>query len=188
MSANYFDLVTDFLRLLESRRISFVVVGGIALLRHVHGRNTEDLDLIISAHRLGDIPELEIRERTDLFAYGCFRDLRVDVLFAEHPLFLQVTQQFAIPMDYQVGKLPTATLEGLVLLKLFALPSLYRRFDHDRIAIYEADITQLLTRTNRDDQYFLDILAPHILDSDRAELASILTDIRGRLKRMKKKG
>src|SRR2546423_3498482 len=146
MSTDYSTLITDFLALLQRRQIPFVVVGGIALLQHVHGRNTEDIDLIISAPRLTEIPELEIRERTELFAYGHFRELRVDVLFAEHPVFEQVTKNFATVMDYQVGKLPTATVDGLILLKLFALPSLHRQFDFDRIAIYEADITQLLAR------------------------------------------
>src|SRR4051794_41557117 len=84
MSADYPALVTDFLALLERRQIPFVIVGGIALLQHVRGRNTDDIDLILSAPRLAEIPELEICERTELFAYGRFREaLRVDILFAE---------------------------------------------------------------------------------------------------------
>ena len=78
MSTDYTALITDFLALLESRQIPFVVVGGIALLQHVQGRNTEDIDLIISAPRLDDIPELIIRERGDMFACGHFHGLRVD--------------------------------------------------------------------------------------------------------------
>lgn len=188
MSADYPALITDFLALLEGRGIPFVVVGGIALLQHVRGRNTEDIDLIISAPRLDDIPELIIRERTELFAHGHFSDLRVDILFAEHPVFELITKQFTEQLDYQVGRLPTASVDGLILLKLFALPSLYRQFDYDRIAIYEADVTQLLSRSSRDDTFFLDILAPHLLESDRLELARILSDIRGRLDRMKRGG
>jgi hypothetical protein len=49
MSPNYPALVTDFLALLESRQIPFVIVGGIALLQHVPARNTEEIDLILSA-------------------------------------------------------------------------------------------------------------------------------------------
>ena len=186
MSMDYTALITDFLALLESRQIPFVVVGGIALLQHVHGRNTEDIDLIISAPRLDDIPELVIRERSNMFAYGSFHDLRVDVLFAEHPVFEHIAKKFTVLMDYQIGKLPTATIDGLILLKLFALPSLYRQFDFDRIAIYEADVTQLLSRSSQEDAFFLDALSPHILDSDCLEIATILSDIRSRLKRMKK--
>ena len=87
MSADYPALVTSFLSLLRERHIPFVVVGGIALLQHVSGRNTDDIDLIISAPRLSELPELVIRERSEMFAYGHFGELRVEVLFAEHALF-----------------------------------------------------------------------------------------------------
>ena len=186
MSADYTALITDFLALLESRQIPFVVVGGIALLQHVRGRNTEDIDLIVSAPRLDDIPELIIRERGDMFACGHFHGLRVDVLFGEHPVFAHIAKRFTVLMDYQVGQLPTATIDGLILLKLFALPSLYRQFDFDRIAIYEADVTQLLSRSSQGDAFFLDALSPHMLDSDCLEIATILSDIRSRLQRMKR--
>jgi hypothetical protein len=121
-----------------------------------------------------------------MFATGEFSELKVDTLFAEHPVFDLVAKEFTEAMDYQVGTLPIATIDGLILLKLFALPSLYRQFDFDRIAIYEADLTQLVPRSKRDDGFFLDILAPHLLTSDLLELSRILTDIRNRLDRIRK--
>jgi hypothetical protein len=186
INADYPALVSEFLALLEKRQIPFVVVGGIALLQHVPGRNTEDIVLIISAPRLAEIPELNIRERTEMFAYARFGDLRVEILFAEHPLFSLVAKDFTAPMDYRIGKLLTATVDGLILLKLFSLPSLYRQFDLDRIAIYEADIMQLLPRSKREDIFFLDLLTPYALESDRRELARILSEIRTRLSRIRK--
>jgi hypothetical protein len=188
MSTDYPALVSEFLALLESRQIPFVIVGGIALLQHVRGRNTDDIDLILSAPRLDEIPELEIRERTDLFAYGRFRgELRVDIRFPEHPLFELVAKRFSAPADYDVGQLPTASIDGLVLLKLFALPSLYRQFDYDRVAIYEADLMQLLARSPRADGFFLETLAPYVMESDQAELATILAEIRTKLARLSRK-
>ncbi len=186
MDADYLTVVTNFLALLNDRHIPLVVVGGIALLQHVPGRNTEDLDLILSTPGLSQLPELEVHERSEMFAHGTFQGLRVDVLFAEHPVFDLVAARFTAPMDYQIGQLATATIDGLILLKLFALPSLYRQFDFDRIAIYEADLTQLLSRSREPDSFFLNSLAPHISDSDQSELADILGDIRRRLQRMKK--
>jgi hypothetical protein len=186
MAFNYTDLVEKFLHLLKERNVQFVVVGGIALLQHVRGRNTEDIDLIIASSDLDLIPQLQIKDLTDMFACGDYSGLRVNVLLAEHPLFSSVARHMSGLMDYKMGKLPTATVDGLVVLKLFALPSLYRQFDFDRIAIYEADITQLLSRTRQEDSYFLDIVAAHISDSDHHELVDILSDIRSRLNRMKK--
>jgi len=184
MSANYPKLVSSFLSLLRDREIPFVVVGGIALLQHVRGRNTDDIDLIISAPHLADVPELAITERNDMFAYGFFHDLRVDILFAEHKLFGTVAANFSSRMKYRIGSLTTANLDGLILLKLFALPSLYRQFDFDRIAIYEADIMQLLHQSTKDDRFYLDILTAHVPGSDLEELRKTLADTRARLKRI----
>lgn len=185
MSLDYESLVSEFLQLMRNRDVPFVVVGGIALLQHIRGRNTQDIDLIISSPGLAQIPELEIRERNDMFAVGDFRGLRVDVLLAEHPLFREVVERFATVLEYQVGLLATASVEGLIILKLFAMPSLYRQFDYDRIAIYEADLTQLLVRSAKDDLFFLAALKPHLTGTDLSETSDILADIRRRLARMK---
>jgi hypothetical protein len=40
--------VQDLFALLEQRQINYVLVGGIALLHYVEGRNTQDLDLIMA--------------------------------------------------------------------------------------------------------------------------------------------
>jgi hypothetical protein len=41
--------VTRLFTLLDERRIDYALVGGIALLQYVEGRNTEDIDLILAA-------------------------------------------------------------------------------------------------------------------------------------------
>jgi len=40
--------VEQLFALLETRKVAYVLVGGIALLHYVEGRNTEDLDLIMA--------------------------------------------------------------------------------------------------------------------------------------------
>jgi hypothetical protein len=187
VTPDYEDLVSRFMALLESRKARFVVVGGIALLQHVSGRNTEDIDIILSAAELADLPELVVQERSEMFAYCRYGELRVDVRFAAHRLFHQVLERFSVPMDYHTGRYQTATIEGLILLRLFALPSLYRQFGFDRVAIYEADVTQLLSRTEEPDDFFLALLQPHLPASDQTEIAGILSDIRGRIRRMRRR-
>lgn len=177
--------MNDFLLLLRQRNIPFVVVGGIALLQHVPGRNTEDLDIILAAPHLLDIPELELVERNDMFGKGIFRGLRVVLLFYEHPFFNRVAQNYAAELAYTVGRLRTATVEGLILLKLFALPSLYRQFDLDRAAIYEADLIQLVSRTDRKDSFFLEVLKEYMPASDQRQIAAILSEIRQKIARLR---
>ena len=62
-------------------------------------------------------------------------------------------------MSYEIGVLPTATIDGFFSSSSFALPSLYRQFDFDRIAIYEADIMQLLRRSTNPNSFFIEVLA-----------------------------
>ena len=185
MDVDYTRTVNDFLRLMQQRDVPFVVVGGIALLQHVPGRNTEDLDIILAGPRLLAIPELRVAERNDMFAKAEFQGLRIDLLFYEHPFFNRIATDFSADLPYSVGLLRTATVEGLILLKLFALPSLYRQFELDRAAIYEADLTQLVSRTAREDPFFLDTLRPFLSASDLRELITILTEIHQKISRFR---
>lgn len=56
------------------------LVGGIALLQYVEGRNTDDIDLIMTLSSLERIPELVVESCDADFARGNFGDLSVDVL------------------------------------------------------------------------------------------------------------
>ncbi|SRR6266446_9233071 len=46
------ETVARFFTLLRERQIEYVLVGGIALLQYVEGRNTEDIDLIMAVSAL----------------------------------------------------------------------------------------------------------------------------------------
>src|SRR5262245_28668351 len=46
--------------LLHERDIDYVLVGGIALLQYVEGRNTEDIGFIMALPSLRALPEIEI--------------------------------------------------------------------------------------------------------------------------------
>jgi hypothetical protein len=177
--------MNDFLLVMRRRNIPFVVVGGIALLQHVPGRNTEDLDIILAAPRLLEIPELEVTERNDMFAKANFEGLRVDLLFYEHPFFSRIGRDFSADMPYSAGFLRTATVDGLILLKMFALPSLYRQFDLDRVAIYESDLIQLISRTSRENSFFLNILHDFLAAPDVRQISAILTEIRQKISRLR---
>lgn len=186
MDADYEALTREFLEALKNRDIPFVVVGGIALLQYVSGRNTEDIDVIMAAPDLGEIPEARVTERNEMFAKVDYRGLRVDLLFVEHPFFQKIAREFAAMRSYLAGELMTATIEGLILMKLFALPSLYRQMDLDRVAIYEADLMQLLFRTGESNEFFLEILRSFMSDSDLRELRAILAELRTKLARVRR--
>jgi hypothetical protein len=173
----------DLFRLLAERRVPYLLVGGLAMLTYVNGRNTKDVDLLMSLEASREIPELEIRDRQDFFARAQFRSVQVDLLFTFNPLFKIVVEKFATKHRFAELEVPAVTVEGLIVLKLYALPSLYRQMDWDRIYIYEGDIKLLLARHKSEVEPLFKLLEPHLLPTDMIELRKIVSEEQQRIAR-----
>ena len=65
--------VSRFFSLLDEREVEYLLVGGVAMLHYVEGRNTEDIDLIVGVASLGALPEITIEHRDGHFACGSGR-------------------------------------------------------------------------------------------------------------------
>ena len=166
----------DLFRLLAERRVEYLLVGGMAMLTYVKGRNTKDVDLLMSVAELEHLPELKIEDRNYFFARGKFRSIQVDLLFTQNPLFKLVSEKFAARHMFEELNVPMATVEGMILLKLFALPSLYRQFDWERIHVYEADIKILLALHKPATEPLFRLLEPHVLPGDLTALRKIISE------------
>ncbi len=175
--------VVGLFTLLKQRQIPYLLVGGIAMLRYVTGRNTEDIDLLMSLPSLQQLPEVAIEEQNEFFIKGRFRSVRVDVLLTANALFAEAQESFGTTHRFAELDVPTATPEGLVLLKLYALPSLYRQGQIDRVTVYEADITSLIQRHRCDVEPLFGRLRSHLSESDLRELRAIVRDIQARIAR-----
>jgi hypothetical protein len=171
----------DLFRLLAERRVDYLLVGGLAMLTYVKGRNTKDVNLLLSLEASREFPELEIRELQDFFACAQFRSVQVDLLFTFNPLFKTVAKKFATIHSFSELNIPAATVEGLIVLKLYALPSLYRQFDWERIYVYESDIKTLLALHRPAMEPLFKLLEPHLLPSDMAELEKIVAEEQQRI-------
>jgi hypothetical protein len=79
--------------------------------------------------------------------------------------------------------IPLATVEGLLLLKLYALPSLYRQGNFARVGIYENDIATLLHYYQPDMPSLLSELSKYVNKNDFAEIKGVVSDIQNRIKR-----
>jgi len=180
------QLVTDFFDLLESRRVSYLLAGDVVLLNYVSGRNTEDLDLIVSISALKQIPELIVSHQDQNFGRGNYRGLQIDLLLTQNTLFEQVQRHYTATMNFNGRMIPCSNVEGLVLLKLYALPSLYRQGDFDRVALYETDLTMLLQHYEIDVRRLMKLLEAHLNTNDIESLSEILSDIQARIKRFKR--
>ena len=118
------DTVARFFSLLREREIDYVLVGGIALLQYVEGRNTEDIDLIMAVSALEKLPELSLETHDGDFARSKFGNLKVDVRLTSNPLFDEVRKGYTTSKRFVEQEIVCVTVEGLILLKLHALPSL----------------------------------------------------------------
>ncbi len=171
---------------LRKQTISFVLVGGVALLRYVEGRNTQDIDLLLSPKAVKSIPDLTIIQDDRPVMRAQFRSVPVDVLLTTDPVFKLVSKKYASVQKFQDVSVNCATIEGLLLLKLYALPSLYRQGFMQRAALYENDILMLLQSRSCDMQAILSELEPFVEAGANFELRRIVEEIEVRLARMQR--
>lgn len=177
--------VQDFFAVLEQRKIDYVLVGGIAILHYVEGRNTQDLDLVMAASSLEKLPELKIASQDVYFVRANYNELQIDILLTKNPLFEKVHREYSKVERFLDRNIPLATVEGLLLLKLYALPSLYRQGNFARVGIYENDIATLLHYYQSDVNSLLGELSHYVNENDFAEVKGIIADIQNRIKRFK---
>ncbi|MBI4770660.1 MAG: hypothetical protein HY784_09710 [Chloroflexi bacterium] len=177
------EAVARLFALLGERQVEYVLVGGVALLAYIEGRNTQDIDLIMALPSLKRLPEIEIQSQDVNFARGKFDELQIDLLLTRNRLFEQVLRRYAAPRRFAGRELPCATVEGLLLLKLYALPSLYREGSFARVGLYENDIATLMHAYRPAMEPLFGELAWHLSETDLAEVRSIVAEIRARMER-----
>ena len=163
--------------------MNYVLVGGVALLQYVEGRNTQDIDLIMALSALDNLPEIALESQDNDFALGEFEAVRLDFLLTSNPLFAHIQRTQAVPMPFAERTIMTATVEGLILLKLYALPSLYRQGDFTRVGLYENDVATLLHAYKPDVTALLDELAPFTNPADMREIRAIVAELQTRFAR-----
>jgi Nucleotidyltransferase of unknown function (DUF6036) len=179
------ETIDRLFKTLNDRQVSYVLVGGVAMLSYIQGRNTQDIDLIMARSDGVNIGLLISTENKD-FAQASYEGVRVDLLLNQNKLFKKIQKDYSQVMEWGDHSVVTATPEGLVILKLYALPSLYRQGEFDRAAIYETDILQLVLNYQLKLEGLLKLVKPHVIESDLEELGSIVQDILGRLRRMER--
>jgi hypothetical protein len=164
---------------LRDAQVDYVLVGGVAMLSYVEVRNTQDVDLIIEPNDLQKLDwQATVLDRD--FGKANYHGLRVDLLLTTNPLFADVSLHQRTEISFDGHSVSCATREGMLLLKLYALPSLYRQGNLVRAALYEADIFGLQQGATIDDEWLLATLSDHLAAHDIDELRKILQEQRER--------
>lgn len=184
---NLIQTVDELFKLLDERRIDYLLVGGIAVLQYTEGRNTQDIDLIMAVSSLAKIPEIEVIERNPDLIRGRFKSLQIDLLLTTNPLFDRVMTDYATKQNFIESSIRCATVDGLLLLKLYALPSLYRQGSFARVGIYENDVATLMQLYRPDIVPLLGELKKYLDDTDFEAVNEIADEIQQRITRFQQR-
>jgi hypothetical protein len=85
--------------------------------------------------------------------------------------------------NYADGASLPRLIEQILLLKLYALPSLYRQGNFARVSIYETDIATLMHDYQPDPELLFSELTKHLSDTDLISVREIVSDIQHRIAR-----
>ncbi len=180
---NLLTSIDNLFDTLEQNQINYLLVGGIALLSYVEGRNTQDINFILSRQDLDSLSDIKINHENKDFIRCNFNELQIDILLTQNKLFKTILQQFVTERNFGKRLIRCVTVEGLIMLKLYALPSLYRQGEFNRASIYENDILLLMLNYDVNLTPLVKLLNKHLLSSDLEEIQEILTEIQGKIKR-----
>jgi hypothetical protein len=181
--------VENLFNILAEQQLDYLLVGGIALLSYMEGRNTQDIDFILARDDLESIPEISITEENRDFARCTFdKALQLDFRLTNNALFKLVRDRYATERTFGSRVIRCATVEGLLLLKFFALPSLYRQGQFNKVTIYENDITQLLLNYTIELPEIFKILSNYVISTDLEELQATANDIQSRIQHLYSQG
>lgn len=102
-----------------------------------------------------------------------------------NPLFEKVRRRHATTGHFIERDVPCATVEGLLLLKLYALPSLYRQGNFSRVGLYENDVATLIEAYRPSLELLLQELSGYLSATDLAAVRDIVSEIQTRIERFR---
>jgi hypothetical protein len=183
---NTVQLVT-FITLLESKGIEYALVGGAALLTMDDcKRPTDDFDFIVSRRDIDQLEELTQQSSDRNFGRYLYQGTQIDALYRDNPIFEYVMDNYLDSAVVEGKEIVRASPTGIILLKLYALPSLYQQGQQRRAMIYENDISALLIQGIAVDfDAILKALTGELLPSQIQELSNILEDCQRRANRQR---
>ncbi len=182
MTTDFRTEVSGLFAALEGTGVRYLLVGGVAMLSYVEGRNTEDIDLIVNPADIASLP-FSATSRDGDFGSGSYHGVRIDLLLTSNLLFDRVLRDEKTSVEIEGRQVAVCSARGLVLLKLFALPSLYRQGNTARAALYETDVFMLLQKCDVANDWVLEALKPHLSATDLGEIRAILEELRARRRR-----
>ena len=115
------------------------------------------------------------------FARGKLEGINVDFLLTRNKFFQKIQRSYQTTIQFFDRPIPCATVEGLLLLKMYALPSLYRQGNLPRASLYENDILNLLYNHRPSLVTLWPVLAKYLSESDFDAVTAVVSSIEARI-------
>jgi hypothetical protein len=164
----------ELFRALRERKVDYVIVGELAMSAYLADRFTKNADLLMSVDLPKCVPEMQIQERTDFFCFGRFRGIQVVAYSTANPFFEAIRLQFVTTVNLGGMDVPTATVDGLIALNLYAIHLLTRQRDFYRNERYEKNIIALLARYETSFEPILGLVSSNLPPDNVKELEDTL--------------
>jgi len=125
---------------------------------------------IIAKDDIETVKELQKESSDRNFGRYLYQGTRIDALYRDNPIFDYVMTNCLDSAVIEGREITRATPEGIILLKLYALSSLYQQGQHRRAMTYENDISGLLMQVTDINVSFLALF----LTSAKPNISQIL--------------
>ena len=133
---------------------------------------------------LAKVPVIEVKSQDNpYFVRGVFEGLRIDILLTKNPLFRLVQQKYTAKQSFLKREISIATVDGLLLLKLYALPSLYRQGSFVRVSVYENDVASLMYAYRPNMEAIVKTLSKYVGEGDIISIREIIEEVEHRIQR-----
>lgn len=152
----------EVLALLNERQADYVVVGGVALQQYLPERRTKDLDMIMPISEVKRFPEIRFVRRFVHFAHGFYHEMPVDALLTSSPIFETVRCHHQVVASFRGLPMRCVSVEGMYLLKVYALSSTHQKSLWHKLDQAEADLLGLLLHYPMRLEPFADQLAAYL--------------------------
>jgi hypothetical protein len=176
----------DLFRCLEERKVTYTLIGGLAMDAYLGERTTKNVDVLMSTRALDGLPELEITKRVNHFCRARFRNTRVVIYGTENPFFETIRLRCTATLDLGGMRVPAATVEGLIALNLYALHVLSQQRIYYRQESYEINTAALLTLYQVSFEPILALIKPYVPEYDARQLEDTLNTCAKRSRRMRR--
>lgn len=177
------DRVLRMFNTLNESGARYTLVGGLALLRYVHTRCPNEIEVIMGVQSLKKVPQMKLLAKQGHLIKAELEGIDLVLLMTSDPLFARVQKAHTRLQEFQGQEVVIATIQGLIMLHLYELPGFYRSASFARSSHYEHDLLSLMYYYFPDMKKIVKELSNYVNEEDLKEIQDAIVELERRLAR-----